>query len=269
MNKNKLLACLLFIFCLIISIGFVSASDDSPVDNLTLTDNSEQVNNLNVVENENFVDKIGKNEDFDSNLTKMVDAESNDNLSTSESVSSEILSQQVNSDDILSSSVSVSTGHTFKKMGFKFKVSASQYKKIKTAIKTGKHQKFLDTSFHFKVKTNKVVKVKVLVKSKTYYKKVKYERFDYPYDTKIADLNKYYKNGWKKYQTKWYYGYHYAFLKKTIKKYKTVKMRVYAKIHYIGTDEYVTGQHLYFPFVEFYAIKNGYHSKYYGLSVLN
>ena len=67
MNKNKLLACLLFIFCLIISIGFVSASDDSPVDNLTLTDNSEQVNNLNVVENENFVDKIDKNEDFDCN----------------------------------------------------------------------------------------------------------------------------------------------------------------------------------------------------------
>ena len=262
MNKNKLLICLLFIFSLMISIGFVSASDDSSVNNLTLDDNCEQVNKITGIENENSVNKIGKSEDSYSNLTKIIYIESNDNSSTSE-----ILSQQINSDNILSS-VSVSTGHTFKKMGFKFKVSANQYKKIKTAIKTGRHQTFLDTSFHFKVKTDKVVKVKALVKSKTYYKKVKYERFDYPYDTKIADLNKYYKNGWKKYKTKWYNGYHYAYLKKTIKKYKTVNMRVYAKIHYIGDDEYVTGQHSYYPFVEFYAIKNGYHSKYYGLSVL-
>ena len=258
MNKSKfimLFSFVLFVACL--SLGSVFA-----------VDNSNSTDTLNVVDDEQDQLSIPEN---DNALSQSDDV---DNLTVSESDSNETLSLSTDSsNEILASSVSVSSGHTFKKCGYTFKVSDSQYKKIKEAIKVGKKQKFLDWGFSFKVKTNKVIKVKVLVKSKTYYKKVRYEGLTYyPYrGVKLANLKYYYNHGWKKYTTgyessygksKKYLGYNYVKLKKTVKKYKTVKMRVYALIDYEGEYDYVTGQHAYFPWVSFEAQKSGYKSKY-------
>ena len=249
MYKNKIwILITLLIFC--ICLGSVSASDNSnSTDNLTAT-NVE-------MENLNDVDTI----------------DSNDKLSISEESSSQVLSlKEGSSQDVLSSAASVSNGHTYHKNGYTFKVSSSQYKQIKDAIKMGKKQDWLDNGFIFKVKTNKVIKVKVLVKTKTYTKKVRYEGLTkYPYKgIKLANLKKYYKKGWKKksvgYETakksKKYLGYNYVILKKTVKKYKTVKMRVYATIKYEGWSKYYGGPHYYYPWVDFNAMKKGYSSKY-------
>lgn len=253
---------MLVLFCMIVSIGSVFASDLSDSsDNLTLED-SDSIDNLNAVE------------DVDSEkLSESISQESKDNLSVSEN-DGEVLSQDVNSsDDVLSSSVSVSSPHTYNRLGYTFTVSASQYKDIRDAINAGKKQKFVDWGFKFKVKTNKVIKVKVLKNTKTYYKKVRYEGLTpYPYNSiKLANLKSYYNKGWKKYWTGFesvknsrkYLGYNYVKLKKVVKTYKTVSMRVYAKVTYVGEYDYnYDHPHYYFPVVEFYAMKSGYSSKY-------
>ena len=244
----------LFVVCL--SLGSAFAADSSNSTD-TLNVGVEQ-DTLNIHENSTV-------------LTQYDDV---DNLTVSECDSNETLSVSIDSSkEVLASSASVSSGHTFKKCGYTFKVSDSQYKKIKEAISAGKKQKFLDWGFSFKVKTNKVIKTKVLVKSKTYYKKVRYEGLTYyPYrGVKLANLKYYYNHGWKKYtagsessygKSKKYLGYNYVKLKKTVKTYKTVKMRVYAIIDYVGEYDYVTGQHAYFPWVSFEAQKSGHGSKY-------
>lgn len=257
MNKSKFLIIFSLFIVLCLSLGSVFAADDSnSTDTLKVINESSPENTLNVPEEDNSLEQ----------------SEDMDNLTVSESDSCENLSVSLNdSENVLSSSVSVSSGHTFKKCGYTFKVSDNQYKKIKQAISAGKKHKFLDWGFNFKVKTNKVVKVKVLVKTKTYYKKVRYEGITrYPYNgIKLANLKSYYNNGWKKYSTgfdiaknsKKYLGYNYVKLKKTVKTYKTVKMRVYANIGYVGEYDYVTGEHVYYPVVEFDAMKKGYPSK--------
>lgn len=47
-----------------------------------------------------------------------------------------------------------------------------------------------------------------------------------------------------------------------VKTYKTVYMRVYATISYVGEYDYVTGQHAFFPWVSFDAKKSGYSDRY-------
>lgn len=265
MYKNRaLILIILVIFSIGFSISAVSAFDNSNSTDETISiSDSETIEDLNAIEDTNSSEKLEKCED------------SNDieNLSVCEDPSNEMLSASVNSsEEVLSSSVSVSNGHTFHKCGYSFTVSPYQYKKIKQAISAGKKQTFLDYGFEFKVKTNKVITTKVVVKTKTYYKKVRYEGLTYyPYrGVKLANLKKYYNNGWKKYKTgyessngksKKYLGYNYVKLKKTVKTYKKVTMRVYANIYYVGEYDYVTGQHLYYPFVSFDAMKNGYRSK--------
>ncbi|WP_407410768.1 hypothetical protein [Methanobrevibacter sp.] len=264
MNKSKLiLSCLFVLFVACLSLGSVFA-----------TDNSNSTDTLKVIDDEQDALSIPEN---DVALSQSGDA---DNLTVSESDANETLSLSSDSSkEVLASSVSVSSGHTFKKCGYTFKVSDSQYKKIKNAISAGKKQKFLDWGFEFKVKTNKVIKVKVLVKTKTYHKKVRYEGLTYyPYKAvKLANLKYYYKHGWKKYDTgfqssngksKKYLGYNYVKLKKTVKTYKTVKMRVYATIYYEGEYDYVAGPHVYYPVVNFDAMKKGYSSRYLNCALL-
>lgn len=247
MNKTKFLIIFsLTVFVVCFSIGSLSAVHNSTGDNLNTAADAESVEVLNAPEDVNSLSQC-----------------LNDNSTLSESFSDEKLDLSKNSsDDVLSSSVSVSSGHTFHKKGYTFKVSDYQYKMIKKAIKAGKKQTFLDWGFDFNVKTDKLIKVKHLVKKQTYYKKVRYERFDYPYITKTANLKNYYSQGWKKYNHKWVNGNHYAYLKKTVKTYKKVKMRVFANIYYVGEYDYVTGQHAYFPWVSFTAKRSGYSHKY-------
>lgn len=284
-KKKLMLSALLAVFCFLIAMGSIAAADNSTFnDDLTITEDNSSPDQLNSIEKTDTL-----NSDFnESSLEKSISDQSEDeynehleksdenNLTVIDNASDEILSVPVNSTEgVLSSSVSVSSssGHIFYKGGYKFKVSANQYKKIRQAIKVGKKQKFLDWGFEFKVKTNKVIKVKILKKTKTKYKKVRYEAFTpYPYrGIKVANLKNYYKNGWKKCRTGYestygqkYLGYNYVILKKVHKTYKTVKMRVYANIHYVGSEDYVTGEHGYFPWVSFIAMKKGYKDNYLG-----
>ena len=263
MNKKGVILILLAIFAIGFSISTVSAIDDTnSTEDLSSISDSDSLDDLNTIESINSSEKLDKCED----------SSAIENLSVSEN-SSEPLELSINSsDNVLSSSVSVSNGHTFHKGGYSFTVSPYQYAKIKNAINTGKKHKFLDYGFDFRVKTDKVITTKVLVKTKTFYKKVRYEGFThYPYrGIKLVNLKKYYKNGWKKYaagseqikNSKKYLGYNYVKLKKTVKTYKKVKMRVYADISYVGEYDYVTGQHAFFPWVSFEAMKTGYKTKY-------
>lgn len=284
-KKKLMLPALLAVFCFLIAMGSLAAADNSTFnDDLSITEDNSSPDQLNSIEKTDTL-----NSDFnESSLEKSISDQSEDeedehleksdenNLTVIDNASDEILSIPVNStEEVLSSSVSVSSssGHIFYKGGYKFKVSANQYKKIRQAIKVGKKQKFLDWGFEFKVKTNKVIKVKILKKTKTKYKKVRYEAFTpYPYrGIKVANLKNYYKNGWKKCRTGYestygqkYLGYNYVILKKVYKTYKTVKMRVYANINYVGSEDYVTGEHGYFPWVSFIAMKKGYKDNYLG-----
>ena len=251
MNKNKFLILVaLAIFAACFSLASVSAADDS---------NSSD--SLNAAEDINADDTLNAPEE--ENLLSQENSNGGDNLSVSESSSAEVLALSTNSsDNVLSSSVSVSSGHTFYKNGYTFTLSDYYYKMVKRAIKAGKKHTFLDWGFDFTVKTKNLEKVKILVKKYTIYKKVRYERFDYPYITKTANLNNYYSHGWKKYNHKWHNGNHYAYLKKTVKKYKTVKMRVFADFYYVGKYDYDTGEHFYFPWISFEARRSGYSERY-------
>ena len=256
MNKNKsliLIALAIFVICF--SLGSVSSADNG-------------TGSLNAIDDANSVDKLNALEEVDS-----LSQTDGDKLAISDSSSNEVLALSTNSsDNVLSTSVSVSSGHTFHKYGYTFKVSGSQYKNIKDAIKMGKKQKFLDWGFDYTVKTNKVIKVKVLAKKQTIYKKVRYEGLSKKTHTRVIfnNLNYYYNNGWQRYDmsyqpaknSKKYVGYNYVHFKKTVKKYKTVYMRVYATISYVGEYDYETGQHAYFPWVSFDAKKSGYGERY-------
>ena len=251
LNKKHLILSLLAVILMVVSTGLISAHEYS-----------------------NLTDDLSFNSNFNEDLVKIDDSDFSNNLSVSENESCEVLSANINSDEnVLSAS---SQGHTYHIDGYTFTVSSSQYAKIKNAIKMGKQKDWLDNGFTFKVKTNKVKKVKVLVKTKTYKKKVKYEAFKpYTYNVvKLANLNKYYKKGWKKYSQgyksyknqKKYLGYNYVVLKKTVKKYKKVKMRVYAKVTYQGWSKYNGGPHYYYPWVDFNAMKSGYKTRYLGMA---
>ncbi len=253
MNKNKFLILVaLAIFAVCFSLGSVSAADGS---------NSSD--SLNAVEDTNVSDTLNAPEEADT--LSQENSNDADNLSISESSSGEVLTLSANSsDNVLSTSVSVSNGHTFYKNGYTFTLPDYYYKMVKRAIKAGKKQTFLDWGFDFTIKTKNLEKVKILVKKHTIYKKVRYERLDFPYITKTANLKNYYSRGWKKYDHEWYYGNHYAYLKKTVKKYKTVKMRVFADFYYVGKYDYDTGEHFCFPWISFEARRSGYSARYLG-----
>ena len=262
MNKKVLILVSLAIFAVCFSFGSVSAIDNSTsVDNLNAVDDASSVDALNTPEGADYLTQYDNSNDVS-------------NLTLSESSSDEKLALSSNSsDNILSSSVSVSSGHTFHKNGYTFKVSDSQYKKIKKAIKAGNKRNFLDYGFEFTVKTNKVVKVKVVVKKQTIHKKVRYAKVINAYgEVKLVNLKDYYRNGWKKYGSGYdvahnddrsVLGYYFVKLKKTVKTYKTVKMRVYATISYEGVYDYDgVGPQYFYPVLEFNANKNGYPTKF-------
>ena len=262
MNNSKFLILVaLAIFAVCFSLGSVSAADDS-----------NSTDSLNAVEDANAADTLNAPEEVDT--LSQENSNDADNLSVSESSSDEVLALSANSsDNVLSTSVSVSSGHTFYENGYTFTLSDYYYKMVKRAIKAGKKQTFLDWGFDFTVKTKNLEKVKILVKKHTIYKKVRYEGLTkYPYRTiKLADLKSYYRNGWKKYaqgfdnvgfKSSKYNGYNYVKLKKVVKTYKTVKMRVFADFYYVGTYDYDTGEHSYFPWISFEARRSGYSARY-------
>lgn len=260
----------------------------------------EETDTLNSDFNENSLEKCSLNqnltisEDKKGELSTIEDNEylertEEANLTVVDNASDETLSMPVNSTaDLLSSSVSVSSsqGHTYHKGGYTFKVSAYQYKKIRQAINVGKKHKFIDWGFEFKVKTNKIhkhkkpiYKNKKVTAYKWKYKKISvsretYWKWDYRFYTDKTKT----KNGWICYklsQTDFEYGVpytHYVHFKKKVKytttkkvktgRYKTVNMRIYANIIYVGSEDYVTGQHAYFPWVSFQAMKSGYKTIY-------
>lgn len=255
MYKNKLFLIAMAIFCLILAIGSVSASEYSnSSDNLSYADDSQSIEELNAVD-EVDSEKVGKS----------VDSDNEDNLSASDG--NELLSQESNSSkEILSSSVSVSNGHTYHKGGYTFTVSGSQYKKI-TALKKG------DTSqdFYFHIKTGKYKVLKV-----PKYKTVKATKYKWKYKTILIieeyynnygslkkykeyyTAYKYYKNGWtdckRKVVTKGNVVKYYTTFKKKVKYvgtkkvkngYKKVKAPIYARI---GISSFL-------PYVDFAAYK--------------
>ena len=252
MNKRKFL--IIFSFAVLVaclSIGSISAVDNSTSDNLNVADDAGYVEVLSAPEETNSLSKC---------------QEDNSTLSVGSSDEKLELSND-SSDNVLSTSVSVSSGHTFYKNGYKFKVSDSKYKQIKKAIKAGKKQTFLDWGFKFTVKTNKFEKVKVFVK-KTVYKKVLYDGLTKSHKRVIFNnLKSCYDAGWQRYLMSYkeaknsnkYLAYHYVHFKKTIKTYKTVKMRVFATISYEGSYDYDdVGPHYFYPVVEFDAKRAGY-----------
>lgn len=149
----------------------------------------------------------------------------------------------------------VKKGHTFKKHGYKFKVSAKMYRKILYYKKYGYDGKM--GYANFKVKTNKhytlkepIYKTKKVTKKVWKYKKVlRSEYWSWDSGSEWEDYDtweKYTKKGWtwygtsdkeKMYDDGSYYSAHYYKLKKKVKKtvtkkkvigYKKVKLRVYA-----------------------------------------
>lgn len=297
-KKKLMLPALLAVFCFLIAMGSLAAADNSTFnDDLSITEDNSSPDQLNSIEKTDTL-----NSDFnESSLEKSISDQSEDeedehleksdenNLTVIDNASDEILSIPVNStEEVLSSSVSVSSssGHIFYKGGYKFKVSANQYKKIRQAIKVGKKQKFLDWGFEFKVKTNKIYKHKKpiyknkkVIAYKWKYKKVQvseetYWKWEYRFYTDKTKT----KSGWICYkisETDFDYGVantHYVHFKKKVKytttkkvktgNYKTVNMRVYANIIYVGSEDYVTGQHAYFPWVSFQAMRTGYKTIY-------
>lgn len=166
-NKKLPIILILTIFC-IVTIGTVSAIEDyNPTDNLTIVDVVDS-DSLNTANDQEAVDNLSKSEestylvnekDSTDNLSKNENPTSNNCSTIRQSASSEILSLNLKSQDlVLSSSISTpsSKGHTYHINGYTFAVSASQYAKIKKAIKMGKKRDYLDDSFHFRVKTNKI-----------------------------------------------------------------------------------------------------------------
>ena len=143
----------------------------------------------------------------------------------------------------------VKKGHIFKIKGYKFKVSASMYRKILYYKKFGYDGKVGYSNF--KVKTNKVIKYKMPI-----FETRKYTKYVWKYIKVLSgssrwgdgwseytpyDNSRYYNNGWKYYGS--YNEYYsrgvdtYSKLKKKVKTtitkevkvgYKTVKLRVYA-----------------------------------------
>lgn len=318
MYKNKLiLSSLLAFFCFLMVIGSVTATDNSTLgDDLAIAENYSSQNQLNSIEetdtlnsafNENSLQKSSldqnltisevneNNQNTTANVEILTKTNNESNLSIDESSNDEILSNMA----ILTSVVDIPSqsntakivkntakGHTYHKVGYAFKVSANQYKKIRKAINYGKKHKFLDWGFEFKVKTNKIHKYKKpIYKNKKVtaykwkYKKISvsqetYWKWDYRFYTDKTKT----KNGWICYklsQTDYEYGVpytHYVHFKKKVKyittkkvktgRYKTVNMRIYANIIYVGSEDYVTGQHAYFPWVSFQAMKSGYKTIY-------
>ena len=161
---------------------------------------------------------------------------------------------------------------------------------INKAIKMGKNHDWLDNGFTFKVKTNNihiykkpVYKNEKVTKYKWKHKRLQVSQYDY-----WNWENKYYSNekthGWicyKLVQTDYRDEIphkHFVYLKKKVKyntnkpvktlKYKNVKMRVYATIFYQGHNDYDGGEHLYYPLIEFKAMKNGYKTQYLDMVIM-
>ena len=314
-NKKLRIFLILTIFCIGITISSVSAIEDyNSTDNLTSIDeiksdslntvnNQDTMDNLsqskdsvNLINEKDSIDNLSKSEedtylvnekDSIDNLSKSEISDWNNCLSINQNASSEILSLNLESqDEVLSSSISTSSnkGHTYHINGYTFAVSASQYAKIKKAIKMGKKHDWLDSSFHFKVKTNKIhtykkpiYKTKKVKKYKWKYKKLRVSQEKY-WDYEWCFYTNQKVKGWTCYklkETDYEYGIphkHYVYLKKKVKytakkkvktgKYKKVKMRIYADIRYIGYDEYETGEWSYYPWVDFNAMKKGYSTKF-------
>lgn len=255
--KKTWILIVLAVFCMVLSAASVSA-EDNLTDGLNVADDTESVEVLDSPQE-------------DVSLSQSED----DNSTLSAASCDEILAAQDNfTDNVLSTSASVSSGHKFHVNGYTFKVSDSQYKKIKKAIKAGRKQTFLDWGFEFTVKTDKVVKVKQVVKKQTYYKKVLFDGLIKSTRTRVilGNLKKYDDNGWQRYEMSYkpasknskYVGFHYVHFKKTVKTYKTVKKRVYAHFYYVGKYDYETGQQAFFPWISFIAKKSGYPDDYQG-----
>jgi len=168
----------------------------------------------------------------------------------------------------------VKKGHTFKKHGYRFKVSAKMYRKILYYKKYGYDGKM--GYANFKVKTNKyytykepIYKTYKVTKKVWKYKKVlRSEYWSWDGGSEWQDYNtweKYVKKGWtwygtsdkeKTYSDYSYYSAHYYKLKKKVKKtitkekivgYKKVKLRVYA---YGVESHFKVG-------VQFWGLKHG------------
>ena len=197
-NRGLLILLILVIFCIWLSTGSVFASEDAnSTDNLAMTNNSDSIDKLRVMEYVNSIDNLCKSDDL--NL--------NNKLSLSENDSSEVLSLNVNSsDDVLSSSVTVLNGdnsHTFKVGKYKITITDSQYNKIKKATqgsyygvtkKMGKYHTYKVPKY--KTKTVTVYKWKYInvVVSKRVYSSDFMEQNYYDYNSRYF---KYVNKGWK------------------------------------------------------------------------
>lgn len=244
-NQKSLLLTFLLIFCIGISMGSVFASDSSNLNDNFTTDETDSIS-LKSVENEDTVD----------NLSNCDDSDYDNVLSVHENKNSEVLSLKVNSseDEVLSSG-----GHTYFVAGYKFTLSNKECSQLKNH-KVRNVYVYTDGKYIVKVPKYKNKKV---TKYKWKYKKVKYEAFKpYSYDVvKLANLNKYYKKGWKKHtqgfksyknQNK-YLGYNYVVLKKKVSYTKTKKVKVGYKskkmpvVGKVSVGQYDT------PYIYFYA----------------
>ena len=249
-NRGFLILLILVIFCMGVSVGFVSANDNSTSYNLTMAENTEQVDTLNAADNDDSSDNLSQSENSDENLSQIVDSNTSDNLATKNDNSDEVLSKQVNSsDEVLSSSVIVYSNHVYKVGKYTFKLSDKQY----NDLKNHKVHYVRVNSKDFKTVKIPKYKNKKVIKYKWKYKKVRWEGLTpYPYTgIKLANLKSYYNSGWKKvrygyetaYNSNRFLGYNYAILKKKVyytktKKvksgYKKVKLRVSAQIGLTG-----------------------------------
>lgn len=294
MYKHKLmLPIIVLLFCFL--IGSVAAIDNNDIgENLTNAEGPNSPEQLNSIEETptlssdfNESDMLKKS-DLNDHLSIVNESNSDEKLCI-DYEAGDVFSMPVNSSaNVLSTAVSVSSsqGHIYNKGGYIFKVSQYQYKKINQAINAGKKQKFLDYGFKFTVKTNKLhiykkpfYQTKKVVKYKWVYKTVrvsqeKYWYWEYRFDTDRRATS----SGWECYklsETDFEYGVphtHYVHFKKKVKyvgtqkvktgKYQNIVMRVYANINYVGEYDYVTGQHAFFPWVSFIAMKSGYKNIY-------
>ena len=61
-NRGFLILLISVIFCMGVSAGFVSANDNPISDNLTMAENTEQVDTLNAADNDDSSDNLSQSE---------------------------------------------------------------------------------------------------------------------------------------------------------------------------------------------------------------